>query len=58
MRCERPCGAQRSSSSEGGSRTVAGPAQQADGTFARDGWTFKVAPWWVVREGPRLLPTA
>jgi hypothetical protein len=24
-----------------------------DGTFAGDGWTFKAAPGWVVREGAR-----
>jgi len=39
--------------SDGGSRRVAAPVRQADGTFAGDGWTFKVAPGWIVREGPR-----
>jgi len=39
--------------SDGGSRRVAAPVRQADGTFAGDGWTFKPAPGWIVREGPR-----
>jgi hypothetical protein len=39
--------------SDGGSRQVAAPVREADGTFSGDGWTFKAAPGWIVREGPR-----
>jgi hypothetical protein len=39
--------------SDGRSRRVSAPARRDDGTFAGDGWTFKVAPGWLVREGPR-----
>ena len=38
---------------DGSSRRVAVPVRRDDGTFAGDGWTFKAAPGWVVREGPR-----
>ena len=38
---------------DGRSRRVAAPVRRDDGTFAGDGWTFKVAPGWVVREGSR-----
>ena len=34
-------------------RRVPAPVRQKDGTFAGDGWTFKTAPGWVVREGAR-----
>jgi hypothetical protein len=39
--------------SDGRSRRVAAPVRRDDGTFAGDGWTFKAAAGWVVREGPR-----
>jgi hypothetical protein len=39
--------------SDGGSRRVPAPVQRDDRTFAGDGWTFKVGPGWVVRQGPR-----
>jgi hypothetical protein len=38
---------------DGSSRRVSGPVRRDDGTFAGDGWTFKAAPGWAVREGPR-----
>ena len=38
---------------DGSSRRVSAPARREDGTFAGDGWTFRVAPGWVVREGAR-----
>lgn len=40
-------------SSDGGTRTVAGPVRQDDRTLTGDGWTFKAAPGWVIREGAR-----
>jgi hypothetical protein len=39
--------------SDGSSRRVPVPVRRDDGTFAGDGWTFKVATGWVVREGAR-----
>jgi hypothetical protein len=39
--------------SDGRSRRVPAPVRRDDGTFAGDGWTFRVAPGWVVREGAR-----
>jgi hypothetical protein len=39
--------------SDGRSRRVAAPVRRDDGTFAGDGWTFRVAAGWMVREGPR-----
>ena len=39
--------------SGGGSRRVAAPVRRDELTFAGDGWTFKAAPGWVVREGVR-----
>jgi hypothetical protein len=39
--------------SDGSSRWVSAPVRRDDGTFAGDGWTFKPAPGWVVREGSR-----
>jgi len=39
--------------SDGGSRRLAAPARPEDGVVAGDGWTFKAAPGWVVREGAR-----
>ena len=38
---------------DGRSRRVSAPVRRDDGTFAGDGWTFKAAPGWVVREGSR-----
>jgi hypothetical protein len=38
---------------DGSSRRVSAPVRRDDGTFAGDGWTFKAAPGWLVREGPR-----
>jgi hypothetical protein len=39
--------------SDNRSRRVSAPVRRDDGTFAGDGWTFKVAAGWVAREGPR-----
>jgi len=39
--------------SDGSSRRVPAPVRRNDGTIAGDGWTFKPAPGWVVREGSR-----
>jgi hypothetical protein len=39
--------------SDGRSRRVSAPVRRDDGTFAGDGWTFRVALGWVVREGAR-----
>jgi len=39
--------------SDGGSRWVPAPVRRDDGTAEGDGWTFKAAPGWVVREGAR-----
>jgi hypothetical protein len=39
--------------SDGRSRRVPAPVRRDDGTFSGDGWTFKVAPGWTVREGAR-----
>ena len=39
--------------SDGGSRRLAAPARPEGGAVAGDGWTFKAAPGWVVREGAR-----
>ena len=38
---------------DGLSRQVSAPVRRDDGTFIGDGWTFKAAPGWVVREGAR-----
>ena len=39
--------------SDGRSRRVSAPVRRDDVTFTGDGWTFKAAPGWVVREGSR-----
>jgi hypothetical protein len=39
--------------SDGRSRRVSAPQRRDDGTFSGDGWTIKVSPGWVVREGAR-----
>ena len=39
--------------SDGRTRRVPAPVRRDDGTFAGDGWTFKPAPGWTVREGAR-----
>jgi hypothetical protein len=39
--------------SDGGSRRLAAPARPDGAAIAGDGWTFKAAPGWVVREGAR-----
>lgn len=39
--------------SDGRSRRVPAPVLRDDGSVSGDGWTFKVAPGWTVREGPR-----
>jgi hypothetical protein len=39
--------------SDGVSRRVPAPVRQDDVTFTGDGWTFKAAPGWGVREGAR-----
>jgi hypothetical protein len=38
---------------DGSSRRVSAPVRREDGTFAGDGWTVRIAPGWVVREGAR-----
>ena len=38
---------------DGSSRRVSVPVRRDDVTFTGDGWTFKAAPGWVVREGAR-----
>ena len=38
---------------DGGLRRVSAPVRRDDATFAGDGWTFKPARGWVVREGSR-----
>jgi len=39
--------------SDGGSRRLSAPVRRDNTTFAGDGWTFKAAQGWVVREGAR-----
>jgi hypothetical protein len=39
--------------SDGRSRRVPAPVRRDDGTFTGDGWTFKAAAGWVIREGVR-----
>jgi hypothetical protein len=39
--------------SDGRSRRVSAPVRRDDGTFAGDGWTFKAAAGWIIREGAR-----
>src|SRR5262249_28433820 len=39
--------------SDGRTRRVPAPMRRDDATFAGDGWTFKAAAGWVVREGAR-----
>jgi hypothetical protein len=39
--------------SDGRSRRVSAPVRRDDVTFTGDGWTFKAAAGWVVREGAR-----
>ena len=39
--------------SDGSFRRVPGPRRRDDGSFAGDGWTFKAAAGWAVREGAR-----
>ena len=39
--------------SDGRSRRVSAPVRRDDATVAGDGWTFKAAPGWVVRDGAR-----
>ena len=38
---------------DGGTRRVSMPVRRDDATVTGDGWTFKAAPGWVVREGAR-----
>jgi len=39
--------------SDGRTRRVPAPVRREDGTFSGDGWTFKAAPGWTIREGAR-----
>ena len=39
--------------SDGRTRRVPAPVRRDDGTFSGDGWTFKAAAGWTVREGAR-----
>ena len=38
---------------DGGSRRLAAPVRGDEVTISGDGWTFKTAPGWVIREGAR-----
>ena len=38
---------------DGGSRRLAAPVRRDDTMVSGDGWTFKAAPGWVIREGAR-----
>jgi len=38
---------------DGGARRLPAPVRGDDATISGDGWTFKAAPGWVVREGAR-----
>ena len=38
---------------DGGSRRLAAPVRGDEVTISGDGWTFKAAPGWVIREGAR-----
>jgi acetyl esterase/lipase len=38
---------------DGGSRRLPAPVRGDDATISGDGWTFKAAPGWVIREGAR-----
>jgi hypothetical protein len=40
-------------SSDGRTRRLPAPVRRDDTTISGDGWTFKAAPGWVVREGAR-----
>ena len=40
-------------STDGRTRRLPAPVRRDDGAISGDGWTLKVAPGWVVREGPR-----
>jgi hypothetical protein len=40
-------------SSDGRVRWLPAPERRGDGSIGGDGWTFTVAPGWIVREGPR-----
>lgn len=40
-------------STDGSSRRVPAPVRQDETTCTGDGWTFKAAPGWVIREGER-----
>jgi hypothetical protein len=39
--------------SDGRTRRIPAPTRRDDATVAGDGWTFKAAPGWVIREGAR-----
>lgn len=39
--------------SDGRTRRIPAPMRRDDGTVTGDGWTFKAAPGWVVRQGAR-----
>jgi hypothetical protein len=39
--------------SDGRSRRVPAPVRRDEVTLTGDGWTFKLSPGWVIREGPR-----
>jgi hypothetical protein len=38
---------------DGGSQRLPAPVRGDDATTSGDGWTFKAAPGWVIREGSR-----
>jgi hypothetical protein len=40
-------------STDGGTRRLPAPVRRDDTTLSGDGWTLKIAPGWVVREGAR-----
>jgi hypothetical protein len=39
--------------SDGRTRRLSAPLAREDGSYSGDGWTFKAAAGWIVREGPR-----
>jgi len=40
-------------STDGRTRRLSAPVRRDDTTISGDGWTLKVAPGWVIREGAR-----
>src|SRR5688500_6143823 len=58
LQCLSPVGdpaarARRRTATDGGSRRLPAPVRGDDVTISGDGWTFRAAAGWVVREGAR-----